>query len=103
MAGYRGLAAVVENPNKRLLLTRSARIYSLAGQDDGRRATQTNDGIGGEGRADAAPEQAKDPKRAENEGDSEQCHSRQAECEAHAVHDSGMRVISIPAASPPFR
>ena len=63
--------AVVERRNER-----SARVGSLAtGQDDGRRGTQTNDGIGRERRADTAPVQAKDPKRTENEGDSEQCHS----------------------------
>jgi hypothetical protein len=63
--------AVVERRNER-----SARVGSLAkGQDDGRRGTQTNDGMGRERHADTAPVQAKDPKRAENEGDSEQCHS----------------------------
>ena len=54
IAGNRGLTAVVENPNECRLPTRSARIYSLAGQDDGRRTTQTNNGMGGEVRADAA-------------------------------------------------
>jgi len=54
IAGNRGLTAVVENPNECRLPTRSARIHSLAGQDDGRRTTQTNNGMGGEVRADAA-------------------------------------------------
>ena len=54
IAGNQGLNAVVENPNECRLPTRSARIHSLAGQDDGRRTTQTNNGMGGEVRADAA-------------------------------------------------
>ena len=54
IAGNRGLAAVVGNPNECCLPARSARIYSLAGQDDGRRTAQTNNGMGGEVRADAA-------------------------------------------------
>ena len=40
------------------------------------------------------PHKQKIPK--EPEGDSEQCHSGQAECEAHAVHDSGMRSSASP-------
>jgi hypothetical protein len=66
----------------------SARIRCRTSQDDGRRASQTNDRIGGKGCADTASVQAKDPQGAENEGNSEQCHSRQTECEAHAVHSS---------------
>ena len=63
--------------------------------------------MGGKGRADAAPVQAKDPKRAENVSHSEQHYSRQGECKVHAVHDPGMPPIGInsqarPAASPPF-
>src|SRR5690242_16300007 len=76
-------------PTCAVYLKRSAgaRIRSFASQDDGRCAAEANDGMGGEGRADAAPAQAKDPKRSENESYSEQRHSRQAECEVHAVHD----------------
>jgi hypothetical protein len=91
----------VENTNKCPLASAvSARIRSLVRQDDGRRATQRNNSMGGQGRADTAPVQAKDPKRAENKGDSEQCHSRQVECELRAVHYSGPPIRSISQSDP---
>jgi hypothetical protein len=69
------------------LRTRSARIRSLASQDDGRRAAQTDDRIRREGRSHTAPVEAKDPEGAEDEGNPERYAARQAECEVHAVHD----------------
>jgi hypothetical protein len=61
----------------------SARIRCRTSQDDGRRASQTNDRIGGKGCADTASVQAKDPQGAENEGNRGQCDARQADCETH--------------------
>ena len=85
MAGYRGLARVIE---KRRLLTRSARIRSLASQDDGRRASEANYRIAGERRPPTTPIEAEDPKRAENESEPVQHNSGQPEREAHTVHDA---------------
>ena len=69
--------------------TQSARIRCRTRQDDCSSATQTNDRVGCDGCSHTASVQAKDPKGAENEGNSKQRHSRQTECEAHAVHSSG--------------
>jgi hypothetical protein len=69
------------------LRTQSARIRSLASQDDGRRAAQTDDRIRREGRSHTAPVEAKDPEGAEDEGNPERYATRQAECEVHAVHE----------------
>ena len=59
----------------------SARIRCRTSQDDGRRASQTNDRTGGKGCAETASVQAKDPQGAENEGNRGQCDARQAYCE----------------------
>jgi len=49
--------------------------------------------VGCDGCSHTASVQVQNPKRAENEGNSEQCHSRQTECEAHAVDSSGTPTI----------
>ena len=61
----------------------SAHIRCRTSQDDGRRASQTNDRTGGKGCAETASVPAKDPQGAENEGNRGQC---DAYCEAHIDH-----------------
>jgi len=63
--------------------------------------------MGGERRADAAPAQAKDPKRAENEGNSEQCHLRQRSAKLMLpmmgnTGQIGINAQAGAATSPPF-
>jgi hypothetical protein len=67
-----------------------------------RRASQTNDRIGGKGCADTASVQAKDPQGAENEGNRGQCDARQADCGTHIGHDAEKPLIGhqFPSAPP---
>src|SRR6516162_1684341 len=62
--------------------------FAVLSEGDGRRRSEENKRVGCDRRADAAPVQAKDPKRAEDERDPVQSDAHQVNQLVHGVHDA---------------